>query len=150
MWDSCLVQATKTSEEALAELASALRDVVLVLRRRAGGTEHEKAAVVLLTHLLSVGPVRASDLAERACLDPSTVSRHLKSLEGAGYLTRTPDPADGRATVVEVSAEGRRLVDDARADRIALLGTALAGWSTADVATLTALLLRLADDLELP
>lgn len=144
------MQPTKTSEETLAELAFALRDVLLAMRRRVGGTEHEKAAVVLLSHLLSIGPVRAGDLAERACLDPSTVSRHLKSLEGAGYLTRTPDPADGRATVVEVSAEGRRLVDDARAERIALLRTALAGWTTADITSLTTLVRRLADDLELP
>ena len=144
------MQATKLSETTLAELASALRDAVLVVRRRVGGTEHEKAAVVLLSHLLSVGPVRAGDLAERACLDPSTVSRHLKSLEGAGYLTRTPDPADGRATVVEVSAEGRRLVDDAREQRIALLRSALVGWTASDVATLTTLVRRLADDLEMP
>jgi DNA-binding MarR family transcriptional regulator len=144
------VQATKRREAVLADLATGLRDVLLGMRRNVGGTEHEKAAVVLLSHLLSVGPVRASDLAERACLDPSTVSRHLKSLEAAGYLTRTPDPGDGRATVLGVSAAGQRLVDDARVQRIALLRSALAGWTAADVATLTALVRRLADDLEMP
>lgn len=142
------MQPTKTPDAVLADLAFALRDVFVGVWRNAPGTHHEKAAVGLLSHLLDLGPVRASDLAERACLDPSTVSRHLKGLESAGYLMRTPDPDDGRATVVEVSPQGHRLVSDAIEHRTAALRGALAGWPSADVATLTNLVRRLADDLE--
>ena len=128
----------------------ALRDVVLGIRRSAPGDDHDRAAVGLLSHLLTLGPVRAGDLAERACLDPSTVSRHLKALEDAGYLMRSPDPEDKRATLLEVSPAGRTLVSAALDHKITVLDDAVAAWPPADVATLTRLVRRLADDLERP
>jgi DNA-binding MarR family transcriptional regulator len=128
-------------------LADALREVLLGVRRAAPGDDHDKAAVGLLSHLVSLGPVRAGDLAERACLDPSTVSRHLKGLEDDGYLLRTPDPDDRRATLIEVSPTGYELVAAARAQRIAVLERAVSAWPSADVRDLTRLAQRLADEL---
>ena len=92
--------------------------------------------------------MRASDLAERACLAPSTVSRHLKELEDAGYLLRSPDPDDKRATVVEVSLAGNKLVAKTIAQRIEVLEKAVRSWSAADVTALTKLTRRLAAELE--
>ena len=89
-----------------------------------------------------------SALAEHACLDPSTVSRHLKELEGAGHVVRRGDPDDGRATVLEVSPAGRELVATTTAQRIAVLESAVANWPTEDVNRMTELVRRLADDLE--
>ena len=63
---------------------------------------------------------------------------------------RTPDPEDGRATQLEVTPKGEQIVDEARGQRLALLGDALDGWSERDVATLTRLTRRLAESLERP
>jgi DNA-binding MarR family transcriptional regulator len=137
-----------TPASPLQDLAYALRDVVLRVRRSAPGDEHERAAIGLLSLLMRLGPVRASSLAEHACLNPSTVSRHLKELENAGHVVRRGDPDDGRATVLEVSPEGRELVAATTAQRIAVLESAVATWTAADVTNMTKLVRRLANDLE--
>lgn len=143
-----MVQANKTDESQLASLSDALRDLGVAVRRATPGSEHDKAASLLLAHLIALGPVRASDLAERACLDPSTVSRHLKGLEDSGYLQRSPDPDDRRAVLIEVSPDGKALVDTMQHDRATLLANAVSGWSDDDVTTLSRLVRRLAHDLE--
>jgi len=140
-----MMQATKSD---LSGLATALRDVVLTVRRRAPGDGPDRGAVMLLVHVLEHGPTRATTLAENVFLDPSTVSRHIRSLEASGLLIRTPDPEDGRATLLKVSTKGRALVTEARKDRIAMLQDAVAHWSEKDVHLLTTLTRRLAEDLE--
>jgi DNA-binding MarR family transcriptional regulator len=137
-----------TAESPLQDLAFALRDVVLQVRRSGPGDGRDKAAIGLLSLLMRLGPARAGSLAEHACLDPSTVSRHLKELEGAGQVVRRGDPDDGRATVLEVSPAGRELVAAATAQRIAVLESAVANWPTEDVNRITELVRRLANDLE--
>ena len=138
------------SADHLVDLADALRTIVLASRRKSAGSVHDKSVVALLAHLKSVGPLRAADLAEHACLDPSTVSRHLRTLEDDGLLMRTPDPDDGRATQLQVTPKGEQIVDEARGQRLALLDDALEGWSERDVATLTRLTRRLAESMDRP
>ena len=120
----------------------------MAVRRQSTGSAHDTSVVALLAHLTRVGPIRGSDLAERACLDASTVSRHLRSLETDGYLVRTPDPEDGRATLLKVTKAGERVVADARRQRLEMLSDAVSDWSEEDLATLTHLTRRLADSLE--
>ena len=142
---SCVVHATKTD---LMPLADALRDVFMAARRKFTGSEQDKSVIGLLAHLTAAGPLRAADLAERACLDPSTISRHLGTLEGAGHIERTPDPDDGRATLLRVTPSGEKHLSEVRKERIAVLSDAVSGWSAKDLATLTRLSRRLAKDLE--
>jgi DNA-binding MarR family transcriptional regulator len=132
----------------LTKLADALRDVVMAARRQAAGSAHDKSVVALLAHLTTVGPLRGGDLAERACLDASTVSRHLRALESDGYLVRTPDPEDGRATLLQVTKAGERVVAEARQQRLEMLRTAVTDWTEKDIVTLTRLTQRLAESLE--
>ena len=140
-----MVQATKPD---LAPLADALRDVVVTARRKSDRSAQDKSVVILLAHLMGVGPMRAADLAEHACLDPSTVSRHLRALEEEGFVAKTPDPEDGRATLLKVTHAGAVLVDRARAERLEMLSAAVADWPAKDVAELTRLTRRLAESLE--
>jgi DNA-binding MarR family transcriptional regulator len=142
---SCVVHATISD---LTPLADALRDVFMSARRQFAGSEQDKSVIALLAHLATAGPQRAADLAERACLDPSTVSRHLGTLEGDGYVDRTPDPDDGRATLLQVTAAGASHLAQVRQQRIAVLSDAVSDWSDKDIATLTRLSQRLANDLE--
>jgi DNA-binding MarR family transcriptional regulator len=141
-----MVQATKPSD--LGDLAEALRDVMMVARRRAAGSTHDKSVIMLLVQLMTHGPLRASDLADRACLDLSTVSRHLAALEAEGYVVRTPDPDDGRAHLLAATKDGQRLVREAREKRLAMLADALHDWSDAERSELIRLTRKLADSLE--
>ncbi len=139
---------SQASTQDLTELVDALRDVVLTARRRSAGSMHDKAVVALLSRLADLGPVRATELAERVWLDPSTISRHLRTLEEQGHVVRAPDPDDGRATLLAVTKSGRRLVDQAREQRLEQFATALKDWSDADRTDLIRLTRRLADSLE--
>ena len=146
-----MVQAiTVPDRDDLVGLAEGLRDVMVNARRQASGSAHDKSVVVLLSQLMAHGPLRASDLSERACLDLSTVSRHLSALESDGFVVRTPDPEDGRAHLLSVTAAGEELVTELREQRLAMLADALDGWSDDDRRDLIRLIRQLADSLEKP
>jgi len=52
---------------------------------------------------------RPSELAEQLQITKQSVNDLLGHLETHGYLTREPDPNDGRARVVRLTAKGRQL-----------------------------------------
>ena len=62
--------------------------------------------------------VTLNDLAAELCLDKSTASRVVATLERKGYVARTAHPGDARAVLLTATASGRRLVQRIRGDRI--------------------------------
>lgn len=127
-------------------------EVALLMRfgeatRRATGTaEHrvlDRAAYVILRHLADAGPQNVSALAARLNLDGSTVTRQVSALQRDSLITRTPDPSDGRGTVISPTAAGLQRMAAVQAARTRLYGDMLADWSTEDRATLATLLSRL-------
>jgi len=132
-----------TGKDVLVALLSAVRRV------RIRGTEgRTDPASVYVLHTVHVNPpMRMSELACCLGLDASTVSRHVRNLEDAGYLARAEDPDDRRAARVELTDGGRHLLEQAMNARAALVAEALSGWSDRDRRTLTTLITRLADDL---
>jgi DNA-binding MarR family transcriptional regulator len=100
-------------------------------------------AKVLMCH----NAMRVSDLASRLWLDASTVSRQIKQLEDKGLVERTPDPADGRASLVRISAAGQAIMQSAFRRRYDRIKTALEPWTDDERQTLQTLLTRLANDL---
>jgi DNA-binding MarR family transcriptional regulator len=130
-------------------------EAVVVLLLQAGRrlkTRHTEDAVdpsafPLARQLMAGTATRVSDLALRVGLDISTVSRQIKQLEDKGIVERTPDPADGRACLVQLTPEGEITMHSAFRRRIQRIESVLAPWSAEDRAQLQALLTRLADDL---
>jgi DNA-binding MarR family transcriptional regulator len=55
---------------------------------------------------------RARQLAERLGISAASLSDSLKALETKGWIERLPDPADGRAAIIRLSAEGKTLALD--------------------------------------
>ena len=108
----------------------------------------ERATYLLLVHLVKDGPRRASALAEAVHSDPSTISRQIGHLVKLGYVERTADPVDGRATLLAATVEGRRVFEENRRLRNERFTEILAGWSGDDRAALAAMLGRLATDIE--
>jgi DNA-binding MarR family transcriptional regulator len=129
------------------DLVAALASLIIHLKRRSGDPE-TSARAFLLGHVDRLAPVRATDLAEHVALDLSTISRHLRALEDAGLLTRSPDPDDRRASLLSVTDEGHHYLDHAVRARTALLARATTDWASDDVAALSRLMNRLAHDLE--
>lgn len=50
---------------------------------------------------------RLTDLAERGDLTKQAVGEMVSDLERLGYVERVPDPSDGRAKIVRLTARGR-------------------------------------------
>lgn len=72
------------------------------------------------------------------------MSRRVRALEDAGLLTRTDDPADRRASLLQITDAGRDLLIETRRAWAAVVGEATVGWSNPDRTTLTNLMIRLA------
>ncbi len=75
------------------------------------------------------GRCRQVDLAADLCISPSTLSRHVAELVGSGDIARHADPSDGRATLIQITEQGRDLLRRVRASRARGLQAALADWS---------------------
>lgn len=62
---------------------------------------------------IRMGGVRLTELAARAQLSLAATSELVNDLGSLGYLQRRPDPADGRAKLIELTARGRALQSEA-------------------------------------
>ena len=102
----------------------------------------------LLLPLEQDGDQRCSALAARAGVDVSVASRQLAVLEKSGYVERHPDPRDGRASLLRLTAQGAEALAATRAVRADWALAALSGWSEHDARRLTDLLDRLRADIE--
>jgi DNA-binding MarR family transcriptional regulator len=52
---------------------------------------------------------RLTDLADRAMMTKQTVGEVVSDLEKRGYVERVPDPEDGRAKIIRLTAQGREV-----------------------------------------
>jgi DNA-binding MarR family transcriptional regulator len=72
----------------------------------------------LLVLVSSEGPRRMGRLAEDLGVNQSNASRLVDRLVEQGLVRRVPDPEDGRASLVEVTDEGRALLDAVNEHRL--------------------------------
>lgn len=108
----------------------------------------EVAGSAVLSRLDLLGPSRLTDLAAALGLDPSSVSRQVAAVERSGWVTREPDPSDGRASRLLLTPAGQDLVRRLRAARADILARMTPGWTDAELEGLTEVLARLNTDLE--
>lgn len=135
-----------TEETSKALLVSLMRTTRLL--KRAHGQSVEPQQIWVLHTLQRSGSLRLSELAARLHLDISTVSRQVRTLADAGYIGRTADPDDRRATLLEVTERGRQVLHESFERQRVRLETVLEDWSSAELATLDGQLKRLAEALE--
>ena len=112
------------------------------------GESVDKAGYWLLVRLSEQGPIRLSELAGSVELDLSTVSRQVRDLVASGLLTKDPDPLDGRASLLGLSARGAAVLEAVSDARRQARAEALADWSDDERSTLAHSLFRLADGLQ--
>ena len=70
------------------------------------------ANTVALVHLDLEG-TRINVLAERAGMTKQSMGQLVAELESLGYVSRLPDPTDGRATLIQFTEDGWRFLLDA-------------------------------------
>ncbi|MDK1476473.1 MarR family transcriptional regulator [Streptomyces sp. 549] len=134
------------------ELLALERELSVFLRRarassgemaRAVHPELEPAAYGLMQRLEDAGAQRATDLAGFFGVGKATMSRQLRALESLGLIARTPDPVDGRASLVELTSVGRERFTCVRRARRQRYMRKLAAWDRGEIAELARLLHRL-------
>lgn len=131
-------------------MAAIMTSVYTVVRAVNAGVSTmglDKSAMMALYSVRQLAPARAGTVASVCMLDQSTVSRHLKSLEERGLLTRTADPDDRRAQLFELTADGAEMLASLDATRQQRLAEALADWSPQERDELNTVISRLADSL---
>ncbi|HVV30759.1 MAG TPA: MarR family transcriptional regulator [Mycobacteriales bacterium] len=74
----------------------------------------------------TVGTLRMSDLAAREGVAAPTMTRVVAALEETGLLQRSPDPDDGRSSLVSLTETGRRRLETVRERRDAMLARRMA------------------------
>lgn len=132
---------TPSAADGLGEL------MLAVTRRLRRGTAHALTPLGITPHharALRVverdGPMRLGQLAEALHVAPRTVTDVVDHLTESGWVERSPDPADRRATVIDVTAAGRTMAAEVEQVRRAASREIFAGLSKGDRAHLERIL----------
>ncbi|WP_185202473.1 MarR family winged helix-turn-helix transcriptional regulator [Glaciihabitans sp. INWT7] len=108
------------------------------LRSARGGLSHS-----LLSALVSVakhGPIRLAELAQVELVSAPSITRLVAELEAKELVSRTTDPADGRASLIKVTDAGLEAVQVARRVRQQIVAELLEPLSAEEVAAIEAAL----------
>jgi DNA-binding MarR family transcriptional regulator len=112
-------------DEAAVELALALKRLRARLRAEAPSEGWTISQLSALSRLVRDGPTTASGLARAEHVRPQSMATIVTSLREADLVSASPDPADGRKTLLEATGEGRRLMRARAESREAWLATAI-------------------------
>lgn len=120
------------------------------LREQAHAGDLTPSQISVLLRLEKDGPATASGLARAEGMRPQSMAAVIAALEGAGFVSGAPDPADGRQTLLSLTDLCRTWVEEGRAARQDWLARTLQARLSPDelddVARAVDLLRRLVDD----
>lgn len=122
--------------EALAGVEQAFGEFMVgIMRNKAHtiGRGLDRMALVVLGTLAKCGPSRLTAVSERTGFDLSTVSRQVAVLEQEGLLSKTVDPDDRRASLLQATDKGEALMQRLVDGRRRRMSRMLADWSTEDI-----------------
>ncbi len=110
----------KPDDTAMA-LAGELREVLALLKRRlreeAPPQDLTWGQLGVLGQLERGGPVTVSELARAESMRPQSMGETIAALQSAGFVAGSPDPQDGRRTLLALTPMARELVRSRRAQR---------------------------------
>ncbi|GFM20785.1 MULTISPECIES: MarR family winged helix-turn-helix transcriptional regulator [Mycobacteriaceae] len=125
---------TASDVDAISEMLVSSAD--LMWRHLADRDELSASATLVLNRLHREGPMRVTALAEAEGASQSGMTQLVQRMERQGLLERCGDPDDGRACLVQVGEEGRRLWDARSGIRKQRISGLLAGLSDDDQVSL--------------
>lgn len=100
-------------------LHSAINAEVTRRMAAAGFPDVRPAHGYVFQHLIE-GPSRSTELARRLGMTLQGASKLVIELEQLGYVTRRPDPTDGRNRIVEFTERGWKSIQAGRVARAAI------------------------------
>lgn len=126
------------------ELTMLLRRVQSIhVSTSSGDLDLDRSAYGILGRLHDEGPQRIGLLAATFGLDPSTITRQVQALERAALVQRRVDPHDRRASILDLTDEGRDVLSRTRSYRRERLEEVLHDWTEEDRQELARLLAKM-------
>jgi DNA-binding MarR family transcriptional regulator len=123
----------------VAHAAGQLRGVIGQLHRRLRQVDNAEVLTpsqsAVLGRLDRDGAATQAELAAAEHVRQQSMAATLSVLDGLGYLARTPDPADGRRTLISLSELGEKTVHGVYQHREEWLAHALVSELTAEELT---------------
>jgi DNA-binding MarR family transcriptional regulator len=99
------------------ELRAILGKLKRKLREQGGQSDLTPSQVSVVLRLEKDGPAAVSSLAREEGMRPQSMSAIVTSLLDAGLVGGSPDPNDGRQTLISLSRKCRKLLAEGRAAR---------------------------------
>ncbi|HEX4723395.1 MAG TPA: MarR family transcriptional regulator [Pseudonocardiaceae bacterium] len=96
-----------SADDTALDLLLAVHNLVRSVRRRSASPGLSPTQLLVLVHLVDVGPARIGELAARVSCSQPTATTVATSLESAGLVRRVPDTSDGRAITLHITDAGR-------------------------------------------
>jgi DNA-binding MarR family transcriptional regulator len=119
------------------EVANRLHSAAIHLLRRARRVDAESRLPAPQLSALSVivygGPITLGALADAEQVRPPTMTRLVAAMEDGGLVERETDASDRRIARVHATAKGRRILEEGRDRRIAVIAESLNSLSDVDV-----------------
>jgi DNA-binding MarR family transcriptional regulator len=137
------------SAEAASNLIDTLRGLVRHARVKAARSGHlgmlPPPLGALLSHVSCTEGHRPSTVAEDLRVTQSALSRQIAQAEALGYVARSPDPLDGRATLLSLTDAGAEALRVHREAQLDWAVSMMSDWTDEEVRDLTDRLGRLRD-----
>jgi DNA-binding MarR family transcriptional regulator len=105
----------------LDRLATVIEDFNAVFIRLPAVERLSFSALSVVHTLSRSGPMRLTDLLATEQIKQPALTSLVSKLEDAGLVSRRPDPNDGRAALLSVTAAGEKVVRSRHADRVTML-----------------------------
>lgn len=117
-----------------AEIAARLRVVVGRLTRQLRQNSVEGLTISQLSALSTIGAgaLRLGDLAVAENIAPSTLTRIVGSLEERQLVVRRPDEDDRRVVWIDLTGEGRQMLERLRRERTLYLARRVVALDASD------------------
>lgn len=133
---------TNAKDTSLIETAAQLRMAIVRTARRLrqeAATETNGLTPTSTAALATIerhGPLTPSEVAAIERVKRPTMTRTLGCLQREGLVDRTPDPADGRSSLVAINAAGRERLRRLRGRKNAYLARRMRELSSEEIETL--------------
>ena len=133
------IAAVRALEAEFSELLNRVRRLVMENAHRVSPGMLPGAYKVFTT-IVRRESISQSALAETLVADKGQISRTVRELEQLGLIERTPDPADGRSSLLSPTALGIARLTAAREPQAGSLMKVMDEWEIDDIQSLSRLL----------
>ena len=133
------IEAVRALEAEFGELINRFRRLITENANRVSPGMLPGAYKVFST-IARMGSVSQTALGESLMADKSQISRTVRELEQRGLVQRTPDPHDGRSSILSLTQDGAERLEAARLPEEGSLVETLQEWSIDDIRSFTRLL----------